>query len=256
VTAAPAACTGRLAVVTGGSRGIGRAVVERLAGDGDRVVAVGRDAGALRDVVGCGAGRVSAEVCDVTDEAAVDALFARLGPVDVLVPNAGASAAAPLDRTTVADWERQIAVNATGVFLCVRAALAGMRARDSGRIVVVASTAALAGQPYTAAYTASKHAAVGLVRAVASEVAGTGVTANAVCPAFVESEMTDRSVARIVSATGRTDEQARQALERSSPLGRLLAPSEVAHAVAFLADRRSGAVNGQTLVLDGGGLQR
>jgi len=146
-------------------------------------------------------------------------------------------------------------VNATGAFLCTRAALGGMVERGTGRIVTVASTAARAGLRYTAAYTASKHAAVGLMRAVAAEVAGTGVTANAVCPTYVRTEMTERSIARIVAVTERSEEEAEAALIASSPLGRLLEPDEVAFAVAFLAAPEAGAINGQALVLDGGGIQ-
>jgi len=146
-------------------------------------------------------------------------------------------------------------VNATGAFLCTRTVLPGMRKRDRGRIVTVASTAALAGQPYTAGYTASKHAAVGLMRTVAAEVAGTGVTANAVCPGFVRTDMTAATVARIASATGQSHEDSESAVARLSPLGRLLEPDEVAFAVAFLAAPEAGAINGQTIVLDGGGIQ-
>jgi NAD(P)-dependent dehydrogenase (short-subunit alcohol dehydrogenase family) len=127
--------------------------------------------------------------------------------------------------------------------------------RDAGRVVTVASTAGRVGYRYTAGYTASKHAAVGLMRAVAAEVAGTGVTANAVCPAFVRTDMTARSVERIAATTGRSAEEGEAALARSSPLGRLLEPEEVAFAVAFLAAPEAGAINGQTLILDGGGIQ-
>jgi NAD(P)-dependent dehydrogenase (short-subunit alcohol dehydrogenase family) len=227
----------RLVVVTGGTRGIGRAVAERFAAAGDRVIAVGRSE------------------CDVTDERAVAAFFERAGEVDVLVNNAGVSASAPLPRTTLDDWRAQLEVNATGAFLCTRAVLPGMRERDRGRIVTVASTAGRAGSRYTAAYAASKHAAVGLMRAVAAEVAGTGVTANAVCPAFVRTEMTERSIARIAETTGRSADEAEAALAASSPLGRLLEPVEVAFAVEFLAAPEAGAINGQTLILDGGGIQ-
>ena len=240
----------RVVVVTGGGKGIGRAVVARFAAAGDRVVAVGRDRAALEE-----AGASAAEVCDVTDEAGVKGLFERLGRVDVLVNNAGVSTSAPLERTTLDDWESQLAVNATGAFLCTRAVVPGMIERADGRIVTVASTAGLAGSRYTSAYTASKHAAVGLMRAVATEIAGTGVTANAVCPAFVRTEMTDRSIARIVSATGRNEADAEAALAASSPLGRLLEPDEVAFAVQFLAAPEAGSINGQTLALDGGGIQ-
>jgi len=225
----------RVVVVTGGTRGIGRAVVERFAGD--RVIALG-----------------SAD-CDVTDEAAVAATFERIGPVDVLVNNAGISSSAPLARTTLDDWRSQMGVNATGAFLCTRAVVPAMLERGSGRIVTVASTAGRAGARYTAAYTASKHAAVGLMRAVAAEVAGTGVTANAVCPSFVRTDMTARSVERIVARTGRSEADAEAALAEAAPLGRLLEPEEVAFAVAFLAAPEAGAINGQTLILDGGGIQ-
>jgi NAD(P)-dependent dehydrogenase (short-subunit alcohol dehydrogenase family) len=227
----------RVVVVTGGTRGIGRAVAERFGAEGDEVVALGR------------------ADCDVTDESQVAETFERIGPVDVLVNNAGVSASADLARTTLEDWRAQIEVNATGAFLCTRAVLGAMRERDRGRIVTVASTAGLEGAKYTAAYTASKHAAVGLMRAVAAEVAGSGVTANAVCPAFVDTDMTFESVERIVARTGRSGAEAQAALAATTPLGRLLAPEEVAFAVAFLAAPEAGAINGQTLVLDGGGIQ-
>jgi NAD(P)-dependent dehydrogenase (short-subunit alcohol dehydrogenase family) len=227
----------RRVLVTGGTRGIGAAIAERFAAAGDDVVAVGR-----------------AE-CDVTDEAAVAALFERVGPVDVVVNNAGVASSAPLQRTTLDDWRMQLDVNATGAFLCTRAALPGMLERDRGRIVTVASIAGVVGGKYTAAYAASKHAAVGLTRAAAAEVAGTGVTANAVCPAFVRTDMTSESVRRIVATTGRGEHEAERALAAASPLGRLLEPEEVAFAVAFLAAPEAGAINGQTLVLDGGGIQ-
>ena len=173
----------------------------------------------------------------------------------MLVNNAGVSASADVARTSLADWRAQLDVNATGAFLCTRAVLPGMRERDSGRVVTVASVAGRAGAKYTAAYTASKHAAVGLMRAVAAEVAGSGVTANAVCPAFVRTDMTAQSVERIVASTGRSEADAEGALAAMTPLGRLLEPEEVAFAVAFLAAPEAGAINGQTLVLDGGGIQ-
>ncbi|MCU1685064.1 MAG: 3-hydroxyacyl-CoA dehydrogenase [Amycolatopsis sp.] len=227
----------RVVVVTGGNRGIGAAVAERFRAAGDQVIAPGR------------------ADCDVTDEAAVSAFFGGLGPIDVLVNNAGVSTSAPLARSTLADWNAQFEVNATGAFLCTRAVLPGMRERGTGRVVTVASTAGHVGYRYTAGYTASKHAAVGLMRAVAAEVAGTGVTANAVCPAFVRTDMTTTSMARISERTGRGEADAEAALAAASPLGRLLEPDEVAFAVTFLAAAESAAINGQTLVLDGGGIQ-
>jgi NAD(P)-dependent dehydrogenase (short-subunit alcohol dehydrogenase family) len=230
-------------VVTGGGKGIGRAVCARFAAEGDRVVAVGRTRGEVD------------EVCDVTDERAVGELFDRIGAVHVLVNNAGIGESNPLARVTLDDWRRHLDVNATAPFLCTRAVLPGMLARGSGRIVTVASTAARAGTRFTVAYTASKHAAVGLMRAVAAEVAGTGVTANAVCPAFVRTDLTSRTVARIVERTGRTAEATEVALASLSPLRRLLEPDEVADAVWYLASPAAAAVNGQALVVDGGGLQ-
>ena len=225
----------RVVVVTGGSRGIGKAVAERFARGGDRVESVGRSE------------------CDVTDEGQVAAFFERLGRVDVLVNNAGISASAPVARTTLAEWQSHLDVNATGAFLCTRAVVGGMIERGDGRIVTVASTAGLTGSRYTAAYTASKHAAVGLMRVVAAEVAGTGVTANAVCPTYVRTDMTATTIERIVDRTGRDEQQAERALADRTLLGRLLEPDEVAAAVLFLASPEAAAINGQTLVLDGGG---
>jgi NAD(P)-dependent dehydrogenase (short-subunit alcohol dehydrogenase family) len=242
-------------VVTGGGKGIGRAVVERFAAAGDRVFAVGRDPEAIEQTAAASGALVHGEICDVTDESAVAALFDRVGPVDVLVNNAGVSSSAPLRRTALADWQAQLDVNATGAFLCTRAVLPGMVSLGGGRIIMVASTAGRVGYRYTAAYAASKHAAVGLMRAVAAEVAGTGVTANAVCPAFVRTDMTRRAVQRIAATTGRTEAEGQAAVVATSPLGRLLEPEEVAFAVAFLAAAEAAAINGQTLVLDGGGIQ-
>ena len=227
----------RVVVVTGGTKGIGKAIAERFAAAGERVEAIGRDE------------------LDVTDEQQVAAFFERLGQVDVLVNNAGIGYGASLARTTLDDWRAHLDVNATGAFLCTRAVVGGMIERGDGRIVTVASVAGLTGARYTSAYSASKHAAVGLMRATAAEVAGTGVTANAVCPAYVDTDLTSRTVANIVEKTGRTAEEAQSELEAMTPLGRLLEPDEVAAAVVFLASPEAAAINGQTLVLDGGGLQ-
>lgn len=242
-------------VVTGGSRGIGRAIVERFASaPGHEVVAVGRDLAALAEVE-AGSSGVRGVRCDVCDEGAVATLFDGLGAVDVLVNGAGVSDSAPLHRTSLASWETQMAINATAVFLCTRAVIGGMRARDSGRIVTVASTGGRVGVAYAAAYAASKHAAVGLMRSAAAELAGTRVTANAVCPAFVDTEMTRRSAQRIAQRTGRSLTDSTETLAKLAPLGRLVTPAEVAEAVAWLASPAAATVNGQTLVLDGGGIQ-
>jgi NAD(P)-dependent dehydrogenase (short-subunit alcohol dehydrogenase family) len=239
----------RTVVVTGGAKGIGRAIVQRFAALGDDVVAFGRDREALARL------QVRTTVCDVTDEDAVERTFGELGEVDVLVNNAGFAQSAPLARTTLASWGRHLDVNVTGPFLCMRAVVPGMRERQRGCIVTVASVAGRVGAPYTCAYTASKHAAVGLTRAVASEVAGSGVRVNAVCPTYVRTELTAQAIARIVQATGRTEAQGRDALAHQSPLGRLLEPEEIADAVVFLASPAAAAINGQALVIDGGGVQ-
>lgn len=241
-------------VVTGGSRGIGRAVAVRMAADGYEVVATGRDREALAETVEASGGSVKAEILDVTDAGAV-AEFFEGRTVDVLVNNAGVAPSAPFERTSLEEWEMTMRVNATGVFLCTRSVVGGMRDRNRGRIVTVASVASHVGARYIAAYAASKHAVLGLMRAVAAEVAGTEVTANSVCPAYVDTPMTDASVERIGQKTGIDPESARNRLAGSVPLGRLLAPEEVAHVVAFLAHPDSGAINGQSIVLDGGGLQ-
>ena len=248
----------RLVVVTGGAKGIGRATVARFAALGERVVALERDGEAL-DALGGSLGPLGGSVekvlCDVTDERAVESCFAAIGAVDVLVNNAGIAESAPLGKTSLDEWRRHLEVNATAPFLCTRAVIDGMRDRGSGAMVTVASTAGRVGARYTAAYTASKHAAVGLMRATAAELAGTGVRANAVCPTFVATELTERAVARISQATGRDEQSSAAALAQASPLGRLLDPDEVAAAIVWLASAAAASINGQALVMDGGGLQ-
>jgi NAD(P)-dependent dehydrogenase (short-subunit alcohol dehydrogenase family) len=248
---------GSVAVVTGAGRGIGAATARALADTGLSVVLAAR----TRDQIerqaaelNASGGRARAVVCDVTSEASVAALSgaaAELGPVSVLVNNAGAAASMPLARTSLEEWNRLLAVNATGAFLCTRAFLPRMLERKRGRVVNVASTAGLGGGKYLAAYSAVKHALVGLTRSVAAEVAGTGVTVNAVCPGFVDTEMTAESINRIVSKTGRTPEEALQAALASAGQTRLITADEVAAAVRSLATAAGEAPNGEALVMDG-----
>jgi 3-hydroxybutyrate dehydrogenase len=254
--------SGRTAVVTGGGRGIGEAVARRLASAGVSVLVAARTteevetvASSIRDANG----QAWSAVCDVTDERSVEALASsaadRLGRVDILINNAGVTGSSPLHRTSLEDWNRMLAVNATGSFLCTRSFLPPMVEAGWGRVVNVASVAGLHGARYIAAYAASKHAMVGLTRAASAEVAGTGVTVNAVCPGYVDTAMTDQSIARIMEKTGRTAAEARAAILKSSPLGRLIAPEEVADAVVYLCGDAASGVNGQALVIDGGALQ-
>jgi NAD(P)-dependent dehydrogenase (short-subunit alcohol dehydrogenase family) len=245
----------RQVVVTGASRGIGREVAARFAELGERLGATRDRQHVVAELSTAHPQRLRSAICDLTDEAAVVELMRSLPRVDVLINNAGVAESAPLTSTSVESWHRQIAVNATAAFLCTREVVAGMRERDEGRIITVASTAGRVGTAYTAAYTASKHAAVGLMRATAAELGGTRVTANAVCPTFVDSSMTQQSIDRIAQQTGRDREQSTRALADASPLGRLVTPGEVADAILWLASAQAGTINGQTLVLDGGGIQ-
>ena len=251
---------GRSAVITGGGRGIGAACARALADAGARVVVTARTAPeveAVADSIRESGGAALAYVADVTDESSVEALAAfaqeRVGPVEVLVNNAGIAVSAPVHRTRLEDWNRVLAVNATGTFLCTRAFLPGMVAGGWGRIVNVASVAGLEGAAYISAYAASKHAQVGFTRAVAAEVASKGVTVNAVCPGYVDTAMTQQSVARIVEKTGKTAEEAMAAIVASSAQGRLIRPEEVADLALSLCDDSAGNVTGQALLMDGGG---
>jgi NAD(P)-dependent dehydrogenase (short-subunit alcohol dehydrogenase family) len=248
---------GRVALVTGAGRGIGRAVAHRLSREGLRVALVARHSAQLDETAAGCSGPALAVPADVTDPEQVEAAYAAVeqswGPVEVLVASAGAGHSARLDRTTDADWQRMLELNLTAPFRCIRRAVPAMRAAGWGRVVVVASSAAHVGEPYIAAYTASKHGVLGLVRSAAAELAQTGVTVNAVCPAYVDTPMTDVTVESIASTTGRTLEEARRALERKQPIGRLIRPDEVADAVWFCV--RNEAVTGQAINVDGGMVQ-
>jgi 3-hydroxybutyrate dehydrogenase len=252
---------GRGAVVTGGGRGIGAAVARALAAAGARVVVAARTAdeveGVAKEIVGEGGAAWPARV-DVTDPTSVDALAetarARLGAVDVLVNSAGIAHSAPLGRQTLEDWERVFAVNVTGTFLVTKAFLPAMMERGWGRVVNLASVAGLSGARYIGAYAASKHAVVGFTRSIAAEAAPRRVTVNAVCPGYVDTALTGASIARIVERTGMTEAEARDAILATSPQHRLIEPDEVARTVTWLCEDQARGVNGQAIVIDGGGL--
>ena len=251
--------SGKGALVTGGGRGIGAAVARRLAAAGAAVIVAARSesqvAGVARDIIADG-GSAWAQTCDVTDPESVAALadFAAktLSQVDILVNNAGLAHSAPLHRIALEDWQRLFAVNATGTLLCSQAFVPGMMRRGWGRVINVASVAGLHGAKYIAAYSASKHAVIGFTRSLAAEVAASGVTVNAVCPSYVDTEMTVESMDRMVAKAGITREQALEHILALNPQHRLIAPDEVAHAVATLCDQEARGINGQTMVIDGG----
>lgn len=249
---------GKHALVTGASRGIGLAIARQLLARGARVTLAGRDTAALAQAASSlrDAENVASVAIDVADQQSVADGFARaaahFGPVDILVNNAGQAGAAPFMKTDIALWQRMLEVNLTGAFLCTQAALPDMLQAGWGRIVNVASTAGLTGYRYVSAYCAAKHGLVGLTRALALEVAAGGVTVNAVCPGFTDTDMVGQAVANIVAKTGRSEQQARDTLAAGNPQQRLVQPDEVANAVAWLCAPESSAMNGQAIAVAGG----
>jgi NAD(P)-dependent dehydrogenase (short-subunit alcohol dehydrogenase family) len=242
------------AVITGGGSGIGASCAQALAQAGARITLMGRDLARLeaqRDAMRAH-GDVACVSVDVTNEAAVAEAFSRVGAVDILVNNAGHAQAAPFTHTDAALWQRMLDVNLTGVFLCTRAVLPSMLERGYGRIVNVASTAGQVGYAYVAAYCAAKHGVIGLTRALALEVATKGVTVNAVCPGYTETELLRASLDQIMSKTSRSEQDARDALVRHNPQRRFVQPEEVANAVLWLCAPGSDAMNGQSISVSGG----
>ncbi|ASC64169.1 SDR family oxidoreductase [Achromobacter denitrificans] len=254
----PLPLAGRHALVTGGARGIGLACARALLQRGARVTLLGRDGAALDAATDSLArlGQVQAVSADIADEASVRAAFAQaeveFGPVQVLVNNAGQAVSERFDRTDSALWQSMIAVNLTGTFNCIQAALPGMLKEKWGRVINVASTAGLIGYGYVSAYCAAKHGVVGLTRSLALEVALKGVTVNAVCPGYTETDIVRGAVSNIVDKTGMSPEAARAKLAERNPQGRLIQPEEVAETVAWLALPASASVNGQAIAVDGG----
>lgn len=249
---------GKHALVTGGSRGIGFAVAQRLLGMGASVTLMGRSIASLEQAAAAleGSGKVAVVSGDISQQADVRRAFGqatdRFGPVDILVNNAGQAVSERFDRLDEAAWQQMIAVNLTGTFHCMQAALSDMLERRWGRIVNVASTAGLIGYPYVSAYCAAKHGVIGLTRALALETAKKGVTVNAVCPGYTETEIVHEAVANITKKTGMSAEQAKAKLAERNPQGRLIQPGEVADAVAWLCLPGAAAINGQAIPVDGG----
>ena len=247
--------SGRHALVTGGGTGVGRAIAAALAGAGVDVTICGRREATL-DAVAVASDRIFAIPADVTDEGSMAQLYEaaeeQRGPFDIVIANAGMAGSAPAAKTALADWKQTIEVNLTGAFLTVRPALPGMIERATGRIIFIASTAGLKGYPYVAPYVAAKHGVVGLMRALTAETAKAGLTVNAICPGFTETELLEKSVQRIIGKTGRSAAEARASLASTNPQGRFVQPEEVAAAVLWLCSDGAASITGQALSVSGG----
>ncbi|MEC7963085.1 MAG: SDR family NAD(P)-dependent oxidoreductase [Pseudomonadota bacterium] len=243
--------SGKQVLITGGGTGVGADMARGFAAAGAQVVIAGRRSAPL-EAVADGSDQIRPVICDVTDETSVRSMFAAAGPCDVVIANAGAADTAPFGRTTLEQWNAMMAVNLTGAFLTLREGL--NQFTGWGRLISVASTAGLKGYGYVSAYTAAKHGVVGMTRAVAQEVAKKPVTVNALCPGFLDTEMTDRSVANIIDKTGMDEDAARKELAKHNPQKRLIQPAEVTAAALWLCGPGSEGINGQALPIAGGEL--
>lgn len=243
------------AIVTGGSTGIGAATARALSDQGARVTLMARSADKL-NAVAADLPHGQAVACDVTDDKAVEAAFdqacATYGPPTILINNAGAAVTAPVHKTSTEVWNSMIAVNLTGTFFCTRAALNRMDRTADGRIIMIASTSALRGYAYTAAYAAAKHGVLGLVRSTALELARTNITVNAVCPGFTDTDIVGSAVSNIVQKTGRSEAEALAELTKHNPQGRLIQPIEVADTCVWLCQENAASVHGQAIAVAGG----
>jgi 3-hydroxybutyrate dehydrogenase len=242
---------GRRALVTGGGSGAGAVIARALDQAGAEVVICGRRLDALEKVAANTPG-LKPIACDITDERAVRRMFATAGSCDIVVANAGISESAPFVRTELAQFRAMVETNLTGTFLTFREGLKALEGRDWGRLIAIGSTASLKGYAYVAPYAAAKHGVLGLVRSAALEYARKGVTINAICPGFLDTEMTGRSIANIKAKTGRSAEEARAALEASNPMRRLVPPEDVAAAVLWLCGPGSEMVTGEAIPISGG----
>jgi len=242
------------ALITGGGTGIGAATARHLSAAGAKITVTGRRREPLEAIAGEVGGAIAQ--CDVTDRAAIERAFdearAANGPINILVVNAGTAESAPFHKMTRDSWNRIIATNLTGAFDCAQAALPDLLASNNGRLVFIASVASLRGIPYAAHYGASKHGLLGLSRSLAAEYARSTMTVNAVCPGYVDTPMTDQSVARVVEKTGRSDDDARAAITQMNASGRLVDPDGVATLVLTLCLPQSRDINGAALTIDGG----
>ena len=245
---------GRHALITGGGTGIGAASAAALAGAGARLSLLGRRLEPLQQTAGRTGGAVIQ--CDVSDSARIAQAFdearAANGPIDLLVVNAGIAESAPFHKMSRESWDRILAVNLTGAFECAQAAIADLLESESGRLVFIASVASLRGVPYAAHYAASKHGLLGLTRSLAAEYAKTNLTVNAVCPGYVDTPMTDQSVARVSQITGRSADDARSAITNMNASGRLVDPEAIANIVLMLCLPLSRDINGAAITIDGG----